>query len=69
MLSAEHGTESDLRAILAAIRQDAENTRATLTEMADELTRGARPFPFPQRARINFLVLALHMEQFTAVMR
>jgi DNA-binding PadR family transcriptional regulator len=69
VLYAEQGTKADLLATVAAIRQGADDSRATLAEMAHELARNAGPFPFPQRSHVNFLVLAFQTEQSAALRR
>jgi PadR family transcriptional regulator AphA len=69
VLYAEQGSKADLLATVAAIRQDAEDSRATLAAIAHELSRDAGPFPFPQRSHVNLLVLAFQAEQSAALRR
>jgi PadR family transcriptional regulator AphA len=62
VLFAEQGTKDDLLSTLASIRRDAEERHEWLATIAREVSSAQGPWPFPQRAHVNFLYVSFLIE-------
>jgi PadR family transcriptional regulator, regulatory protein AphA len=69
ILFAEQGGSDDLLVTLASIRREAEERRQWLASIAKEISTAQGPWPFPQRAHVNYLYVSFLIEQSVATAR
>jgi len=63
VLFAEQGTKDDLIATLSAIYTAAQAHRRWLAAIANEISLAQGPWPFPQRAHVNFLFVSFLIDK------
>jgi DNA-binding PadR family transcriptional regulator len=69
VLFAEQGSKDDLLVTLTSIRREADERRRWLASIANEISTAQGPWPFPQRAHVNFLYVSFLIEQSATIAR